>query len=310
MNYLPVGILLRNESNNSMMWVPKIRIRNRLNTALLVLVGILLFVYVVTRAAGLSFTHDEALTYTIVNGSPQWGGTANNHILNTDLMKISQRCFGNCELALRLPNVLAYLIFLLACGCMILSSPNRWILFTGISLLLLIPFITDFFSLARGYGLSLALVSASLFFQVRHRTPHNNWRVFIGDAALTMLFAALALRANFTTINFYIAMMMVIIIRYAGHRFVEVRSVRKYRLWLGFIMLVSIYPLAFGLQRLYGLYRFQQLYYGADSFDESYTSLVMAALFQTKYHWTSLVVKIIIPLILGAAVISLSIIHI
>jgi len=46
---------------------------------------------------------------------PKWGNTANNHLLNTALMQLCSTLFGNSELSLRLPNVLAHAVYL-ACS--------------------------------------------------------------------------------------------------------------------------------------------------------------------------------------------------
>ncbi len=75
---------------------------------LLIILFTSLFVYVILRAYLLSFTHDESLSYTIVEGKITWGKTANNHLLNTLLMSLSSSLFGMSELGLRLPNVLSF----------------------------------------------------------------------------------------------------------------------------------------------------------------------------------------------------------
>ena len=69
----------------------------------------------------MSLTHDEALTFARYVPYPIWQIVKydmphldpNNHILNTLLTKLSTSVFGTQEWALRLPNSLAFLVYLL-----------------------------------------------------------------------------------------------------------------------------------------------------------------------------------------------------
>jgi hypothetical protein len=78
------------------------------------LAGALLLIYVAVRAALMSFTHDESLTYTILKGDETWVFTGNHHVLNSILAKGSALLFGYSELALRLPNVLAFAAYFIS----------------------------------------------------------------------------------------------------------------------------------------------------------------------------------------------------
>src|ERR1051325_3912111 len=79
----------------------------------LFLPAIFLFIYIILRAKKLSLTWDEANTFWEYVRTPRWLPqefnymSANNHLLNTWLMKICAMCFGESEFSLRLPNVLA-----------------------------------------------------------------------------------------------------------------------------------------------------------------------------------------------------------
>jgi hypothetical protein len=77
----------------------------------------LIGVYIMVRAALVPITYDEAATFfhyvhhgKFLPGDAHWD--ANNHILNSALTIVSNRFFGDGEFALRLPNVLAGLLFL------------------------------------------------------------------------------------------------------------------------------------------------------------------------------------------------------
>src|ERR1041384_8080773 len=86
----------------------------------LLLPAIFLFIYIIIRAKVISLTWDEANTFWEYVRTPHWFTqdfnymSANNHLLNTWLMKFSVGLFGESEFALRLPNVLAGGVFLVA----------------------------------------------------------------------------------------------------------------------------------------------------------------------------------------------------
>ena len=166
----------------------------------MVVYGIFLLAYVAIRANALSFTYDEIVSYnTMLHFSPlSIGLNANNHILNTYLMKISYACLGFSEFALRFPNVLSFPIYfygafsiskhLLAC----FRLPT-------IVLLTAMPFVIDFFSLARGYGIGLGLMLFSLACLLNFQTTSRILWAFFGIVS-----AALAVMANFTFLNYFL----------------------------------------------------------------------------------------------------------
>ncbi len=87
------------------------------------LLCVLLFSYIIARAYLLSLTCDESSTLNVLGSpnaldiwyKPEWFHTANNHVLNSALIRISVGLFGWHELSIRLPNVLAYALYLFAC---------------------------------------------------------------------------------------------------------------------------------------------------------------------------------------------------
>ena len=91
----------------------------RVNLIVFVLITIALVVFDIYKAAHASFTIDESDTYLHwVNSSfmdiiSYANPGTNNHILNTLLMKLFQALFGTSELILRLPNILAHILYLI-----------------------------------------------------------------------------------------------------------------------------------------------------------------------------------------------------
>jgi hypothetical protein len=81
----------------------------------------------------------------------------NNHVLNTLLVRISTACFHLTELSLRLPSLLAGVLYL----WVVWRVARRWfgdgLVFLAVfGLLTLNPLVVDALSEARGYGLALA----------------------------------------------------------------------------------------------------------------------------------------------------------
>ncbi|MGB9606283.1 MAG: hypothetical protein ACPL88_10455, partial [Bryobacteraceae bacterium] len=115
----------------------------------------------VYRAATQSITADEAFTYNHFAGGdePVRVYDANNHVLFTWLARASVGVFGLSELSLRLPAVLGGWFYLAAVSVLARRLYGRgWLFLLAVAALALNPFVLDFLSAARGYGLALALL--------------------------------------------------------------------------------------------------------------------------------------------------------
>jgi hypothetical protein len=166
---------------------------------------LVLFSYTVYRACNLSFTHDESLSYSIVAYSSLWYFNVNNHPLNTRLMRWCLHWLGDREWALRLPNVMAHAIYLSFGTLLLWELEEASFVVLGFALLNLNPFLLDFFSLARGYGLALGLSMGALYFFKRAWSEVALNRIVL-RLTVGLTFAALAALANFTWINCYLAL--------------------------------------------------------------------------------------------------------
>lgn len=157
-----------------------------------------LFAANVYRARTQSFTADEALTYNnFVSGS--WRAVwveydANNHVLNTLLARLSVAVFGVSEFTLRLPSLAGGALFLAACFllCRRLFGDGPMLVIT-LATLTLNPFVLDFLSAARGYGLAvgLFLCAIELLLRAFENGPSRSLKL----AALAL---ALSVAANLT----------------------------------------------------------------------------------------------------------------
>lgn len=164
-----------------------------------------LFLYSAIRSMVVAITFDEAWSHLEMQHG--WGdifwcrpANSNNHVGNTLLMKACGTMFGEQPWALRLPNVLAHGLYLY--WTMALARRLRqpvWVLLAFI-LLNFQPYVLDFFSLARGYGLAMAMVAGALnqllAYRERPVPKHLFWNA---------LLAALAVFFNFAFLHFFLA---------------------------------------------------------------------------------------------------------
>ena len=122
--------------------------------------------YVVLKATLIPFTYDEAYTFLHyvplsardIMRSPVAFDLANNHVLNTLLVKLMYH-FSAVPFWLRLPNVLAGLLFLYSARSIARIFFGTTLLATVFFMALALnPMLMEFFALARGYGLGIAFM--------------------------------------------------------------------------------------------------------------------------------------------------------
>jgi hypothetical protein len=208
----------------------------------------LVWIYVAIRANALAFTSDEAISFRIFHGFPGAAGRANNQLLNTVLMQSSQGLFGESELALRLPNVLAFGLYTAGSLALLASLRRRTAILLGAALLLADPFLLDFFGLARGYGLSLAFAAVALgALATRTRSPLRPVLVCGGSV--------LAFYANFASLNLVLGVL-------AALGFESLLRLRSRPLAAIASLVVAVALLVPGVIRLRWLQHTHKLYYG------------------------------------------------
>lgn len=167
--------------------------------------GFVVFFLVIREAVFIPLTHDEYSTI-MVSYQSVWDiftfkdPIPNNHILNTLLLKLNVVTFGDHLFTNRIHNVLSFIPFFLFT---VLVAKRLSINFTiqvlFVNSIVLQPFLLDFFSITRGYCLSITFQMASLYFAFlflqKKSTKSLRWSLII---------AALGVIANFTLLNFYL----------------------------------------------------------------------------------------------------------
>ncbi len=137
----------------------------RANPALVISAS-LAFLWAVARACVQSVTMDEADTYLKFVGRAEifhWFPAANNHILNSALIRLFTSIFGLSHLTLRLPALLGAGIYIAACLYLCVLLPDKISLTLPLFVCLVYnPFVADFFALARGYGMASAFLVCAI----------------------------------------------------------------------------------------------------------------------------------------------------
>lgn len=256
-----------------------------LNPGIPILIGVALLVYVILRAALIPITHDEANTCLTFSIKSVWDiitytdPIPNNHILNTLLIKLFTGIFGMHAFIARLPNILGFILYysILVIWLRKLSSNFIFVL-TGIILFTCNPYLMDFFSLARGYALSISFMITSCFFSWKYFQSKNS-----RDHLFALLFAAIAVYTNFTTLNFFIALILLIFIADLRQYFKADRKLFYRR-----FAQITIITLILGFLSFYPIYRMvstgQFVFWGTKGFySDTLITLVQASTYGKNY---------------------------
>jgi hypothetical protein len=179
--------------------------KNKTNKILFVL-GLSIFLYTLVRAFLLSFTYDEAESYlqytrnSVFLNNDNQQMSANHHLLNNWLNIFTTKLWGVSELVLRIPSLFAHLLFLYFSAKLVKNFQNTSLAIASFLIINLNPYLLDFFSLSRGYALSIGLMMASIYYI----------SVFIADgyksknALAAIVLGGLATLANFVLLNYFV----------------------------------------------------------------------------------------------------------
>lgn len=169
-----------------------------------------LLAYTVARATLLSMTHDESTTFNWFRDmnvlscffTIECWHNANNHLLNTWGWQQTVRLLGVSEFSIRLPNLLAHVLYLACSFALVRQVSSRLLVaVAGFLLINANPYLLEFFSLARGYGLYVGLSMASMYAYFRF-LQNDRWWALLSS----YLLAALAVLANFVALNFLVSL--------------------------------------------------------------------------------------------------------
>ncbi len=180
-------------------------------------IALLLLAYTTARAITVSFSWDESWTWVhhvsknmfYQDAFGKMGG--NHHLLNVWLMWLCNKLFGDGTLSLRLPNLMAHALYLYASGRIALKARSGILAVAVFILLNLHPYLLDFFSLARGYGLGCGFMMASLWQAVQYVQGEQEVR----RVKWAAVFAGLAAMSQVIMINYLLALGLAFLLTWA-----------------------------------------------------------------------------------------------
>jgi hypothetical protein len=247
------------------------------------LLSLFLFSYIFIRACLLSITWDEAYSYLefvrngIIFPEKYENMSANNHLLNTLLNIGLTRCFGLSELVLRLPSLFAHGLFLYFSYRLVKGFENKWLAVCSFIILNFNPYLLDFFSLSRGYGLSIGLMMSSIYFLYQFiHTEKNRY------AAATVMTAGLAAFANFVLLNYLLVVSGLLLLL-----MLKDRNARKFIRSAALPVLVVLLWLALLVPIALKLKEAGALFYGGDKsfWNDTFSTIIDRCFYELGYNY-------------------------
>jgi hypothetical protein len=174
----------------------------------LAVIGTAYTVYLLARAYLVPITIDEGYSIMTYVGKPVWQIltyqynelSANNHILNTLCIKFLSAVQGMNLGAARLGNLVCGILYVYA-GIRLMETvfQDRTLRIAGFVLWLGNIYMAEFFSIGRGYGMSIGLMALSVWYMYRHLQERQIRHFLFSIGA-----AWLSVAANFTLLNYYL----------------------------------------------------------------------------------------------------------
>jgi hypothetical protein len=285
----------------------------------------LVFAYCCIRAFSVSIYVDEAQTYMvhskllffqiITYNSPTWSELANNHLLNTLLVKMFVSLFGVSEFVIRIPALMGTAFYLFGIFKILKLFLRRFYLLLSVALLTMNPFMVDYFSMARGYSLGLGFMSFALFFLFKRlKEPGSKNAKNLFWSSTMMSFSVIS---NFTFLTVFVSVVCVYLFLEFGELFDLARKGAKKVIIFKKFLSGFLLPLAPGILfllatctvpiiKMMGAHAFRT---GGlrGFFKDTVASLIEVSLYDKSYDATSLIIvsKTIIVILFFSAILFL-----
>ena len=248
--------------------------------------GMGLFTFIIVKAIVVQITVDEAYTLTMLTKESVWNlvsyesSYTNNHILNSLLCKLSFSIFGMNQLAGRLPNILSFLLYF----WFVWQFSRRFFKDDAIGLMFVAvmlgnPYMLEFFSLARGYGLSFALMMPSIYYAARYVLEHH-----YKSLPLSILFSILAVYAQFALLHFFLALNFLIFL-FETQKYVLTKDLTVLKKDIGTQIVGAILLGLLVYAPFKAILKDNQIsYYGSKNiWDDSFVSIISRSLYGQGY---------------------------
>jgi hypothetical protein len=233
-----------------------------------------------------SMTHDESTSYIYLYNAQVYDdlfdktawSNANNHWLNTLSFQFFDNIFGQKAWAIRLFNMLSfglYGFFILKLTENIKSTALR---FGCILFCIANPYLLDFFSVARGYGISLAFTTAAIYFASAFiKKEENKYLIYM------MTFLFLSCVSIFSSVIYIPALIGTIALYLATKDYgaFEIKKVVKpLSIMIGMAIVIAIFiyiPIT-------SLSKSEEFKWGVQNLIETFTSLAMLSSYDKPYR--------------------------
>lgn len=254
--------------------------------------GMLLFILAAYKAFTIGITHDEAYSFWLVKtlSINQMGGTANNHWLNSIGIFLFTHLFGSdSEGVMRLQSLIGFIIYGAALLSFVRHIDKAALQVLFLSIFLLNPYVLDFFSLARGYGLSMGLQMMGFYYAYKAFKSRDK-----RDVLKVFTWMTFALAANYSTLYIYLAFSGVYFLTLIQHRHGKADRV----VWL--TIALQFLAIATAVTNLLIIRHFGDLEFGArNSFvEDTLASLVLSSAYGSISKPVALGVAIVLYVIL------------
>ncbi|MCD4695246.1 MAG: glycosyltransferase family 39 protein [Bacteroidales bacterium] len=271
---------------------------NKRENRVLLLLFSVLYLYMVLRAIYVPLLHDEIATFfryvhigRFIPYYSEW--STNNHILNSLLTFGSYKLFGYSAFAQRLPNLLfvpVYFYFIYKFCTLV----NNRILAWGFVLLTVCTHnYLEFFFISRGYGISLAMLAASIWFTMEAIKSKRS--KYYALALTTMLFSVSAI---LIMVNSYILIILILLV----NTFQNLKiSLKTTTIQIGYIVFLGVIPVILTIVYLFDLSAIGRLDYGGS---ESFWSNSIKTLTEFLASPFDHVLNIYILILLAALIVS------
>lgn len=256
------------------------------------------FFYNILRAYYLSITYDEALTYLWYVTKSYIGifvenPTANNHFLNTILVKFFINIFGVSEFIVRIPALIGAAFYLT--GVYYISKllfyqtndngsrykqngyydKNKKYFLISVLLLSTNPLVMDFLSLSRGYSLALGFLMIAIYYFLKD-TADSKGRMRVN--AIIVVMCSLSVLSILSFIYIYAAIILLLAFR-------EIRQYKSVKnLFLPVLLSTTFLTLVLSNQ-IISMRNKKEFFYGGDvSFwHDTVKSLIDYTLYKNTY---------------------------
>jgi hypothetical protein len=253
----------------------------------LLFLPLLFLLYFILKALMVPITHDESGSCLYYSSLPvkaillydnPW---PTNHILNTLAVKLTALLFGLTQFTGRLPNLITGMVFLFFVFKISRLISTSYLISGAVFLIFLAnPYMNDFFSLARGYGMAVAFMTASLYYLL----------LFLKDITYKniiaiMIFGFLTVSANFSFLIFT-ASLNVIIFLICLYSFL--RKEIRFQFFVKLIIVLFVFDLIIAGFSYYPVTRMNatnqfQFWGNAGFYHETFVSVIYSFLFNIKY---------------------------